>query len=187
MKLEDALPLSNLSTTNPVFLVDCETTGFWNKINPPDLTELAVWNLKDGAFFYTLVHPSKPQSMGSILISGLEPSILENAPTTEEVLTRFFVFVDVPNSILVAHNGKKFDFKLLSYWKNYFGIQTKNAITEMDSLSLFCYHSSKMPQRDQKLVLKQSEVYQHLFGSSPLYSHCAFFDVWTGSNLNLFS
>jgi DNA polymerase III epsilon subunit-like protein len=163
---------------NEIFIWDCETTDLPKRNDVPDFTEIAVWNLKKGTFRYTKVSPSKPQSMGAILASGLDPSMLKDAPTTKEALKMFFAFVDVPNSVLVAHNGKRFDFKILAHWKSFYGLQTNHTITEVDSLTICRRLPEKMPKPAGRLVLNQKAIYHHFFGANPDHMHCAFFDTW---------
>ena len=65
--------------------------------------------MNTGELFSTKVCFLKPLTMKAILISGLKPSMLCDAPKTKEALQRMLNFIDKPNSILITHNGSKYD------------------------------------------------------------------------------
>jgi DNA polymerase III epsilon subunit-like protein len=112
--------------------------------------------------------------------------MLKDAPTTREVLEQMIKFIEIPNNLLIAHNGTRFDHKILCYWIDFYDLQIKNALTFVDSLDLCRKQSNLMPSKEGKLILNQDEIHQHLFGSLPLYIHHAFFDVWTLTRILLY-
>ena len=164
-----------------IYIFDCETTSLWSDSYPPDFTEISVWKLNKTKieYFHQLVNPSKPQTLAAIQVSGLEPSQLRNAPTTMEVLTILFSEFITLDGILIAHNGKGLDFKMLNYWKKQCQIETQKKLTEIDSMDLFRKRTAEMPRNPTgRIILNQPAVYEHLFREKPSHAHCAFYDVW---------
>ncbi len=96
--------------------------------------------------------------MTAILISGLEPIMLKNCPTTKESLNWIVQFIDLPNSLLIAHNGTRFDNNILYYWMNEYKVITKNNVKCMDSLDICKKVAEKMPRKGNKLVYTFNKI-----------------------------
>jgi len=91
---------------------DTETTD--KDVDACEVVELAAVRVRDGKIvdqFQTLVRCSRPVAPGATAIHGYVGADLADQPTLEEVWPSFRAFIG--DSVLVAHNGHKFDVPVL--------------------------------------------------------------------------
>ena len=106
----DDRPLSELTYT----AFDTETTGL-NPSQGDEIIQIGAARLVNGKLlrhesFEQLVDPRRSVSMESIQIHGIQPEMLANQPTIEQVLPAFHAFA--ADTVLIAHNGA-FDMRFL--------------------------------------------------------------------------
>ena len=84
--------------------VDTETTGLWSH---DEIIEIAAVRVENGVItdeFHTMVNPLRSISAKATAVNGITKDMVANAPTIEEVLPRFLLFVgDAP---IAAHNAQ---------------------------------------------------------------------------------
>lgn len=92
------------------FVVDIETTGSNSKSDR--ITDLAAIQVRDGEIvdsFNSLVNPRQPIPKFIQDMTGINNSMVMNAPDEREVLEKYTKFIDRENTIFVAHNAN-FDY-----------------------------------------------------------------------------
>lgn len=103
---------------NSYVVFDIETTGLSSRNDK--ITEIGAVKIIDGLIvdrFSQLINPEKEIPQVVAELTGISNAIVENEPTIEEVIPRFYDFAK--DSVLVAHNAK-FDISFIrrEYSKN---------------------------------------------------------------------
>jgi DNA polymerase III epsilon subunit family exonuclease len=115
---DNAVPDCLKGKTFVVF--DLETTGL---ISSPaagtmdKIIEIGAFKIVDGIIkesFTTFINPEKKLSEEIIKLTGIDDSMVANAPTYQKVMPDFYKFCN--GSILVGHNIAGFDFKFVDYY-----------------------------------------------------------------------
>ena len=84
---------------------DIETTGLSSRNDK--ITEIGAVKIRDGIIvdrFSQLINPEKEIPQVVVELTGISNSLVENEPTIEEVIPKFYEFSK--DSVLVAHNAK---------------------------------------------------------------------------------
>lgn len=105
-----AEPDADLETA-PIVVFDLETTGL--DVENDEIIEIGAEKLVGFEVveeFSFLVKPSVLMSEQITSLTGITPEMLENQPTIDDVLPKFFDFIR--GGLLIAHNAD-FDFRLL--------------------------------------------------------------------------
>ncbi|XP_026494466.2 three-prime repair exonuclease 1-like [Vanessa tameamea] len=158
-----------------IFL-DLETTGLPTKDHVPKVTELTflcvyrrdieqadIYNLPPVSKLTYLFNPQTSLSPEAANITGLTNEFLINQPIFSDKIKCIIAFLDAPKPVcLVAHNGNRFDFKII---KNEF----ENAKAVLPR-GLYCVDSIKAFKeilKDNVLIeLETSNTFNQTFQSS---------------------
>lgn len=172
--------LHGFSTQDRFLFYDLETTGFWRDDSPPDITELSFIDICTGAFFQTLVNPTIPFCTRARDKTGITKKLVLNSPRPDVALKNAVDFCANSNAkvYLIAHNGTKFDRKVLKYRlaKYNYAIEAKSVLF-IDSMNIFKGFKDEMPLSEKRRRLYNNEdVYKHVFKEILPYGHVAFFD-----------
>lgn len=123
-----------------VFVVfDLETTGLNSSPsggNMDKIIEIGAYKISGGAInesFSTFVNPERRLSREISELTGIEQSMVENAPVYEKVMPDFYKFCD--GAYLVGHNAANFDFKFIEYYSSLCGYIPERRIFDTIPLS----------------------------------------------------
>lgn len=148
----------------------------------PHITQIAAQDMASGEKFSSYVKPLIPITAEAEKVTGISWTGTEmtvkglhvDVITIQEALTKFFEFLKKFDSvILIAHNGRVFDFRVLSYAINQVGFSDmflKCVLAFVDSLSML---RSKVP----KLSSYKQEYLAEYFCKESYNSHNATDDV----------
>lgn len=120
----------NLNSEYVVF--DIETTGFY--AGKDKITEIGAVKIKEGKIverYGTFINPQRSIPIKVQQLTGIDITMVKDAPTIQEELTNFLAFCG--DSILVAHNAD-FDLGFIECFAKELGIEVKN--TTLDTLEL---------------------------------------------------
>ena len=95
----------NSKNYNNYVVFDIETTGLSSRNDK--ITEIGAVKIIDGIIvdrFSHLINPEKEIPQVVVELTGISNSLVENEPTIEEVIPKFYEFSK--DSVLVAHNAK---------------------------------------------------------------------------------
>ena len=95
----------NSKNYNNYVVFDIETTGLSSRNDK--ITEIGAVKIIDGIIvdrFSQLINPEKEIPQVVVELTGISNSLVENEPTIEEVIPKFYEFSK--DSVLVAHNAK---------------------------------------------------------------------------------
>ncbi len=101
-------------------VLDLETTGLNSSPvsgNMDRIIEIGAFKIVDGEIkesFSTFINPEKKLSEEIINLTGITPDMVENAPTSNQVMPDFYKFCN--GSILVGHNIVGFDYRFIDYY-----------------------------------------------------------------------
>lgn len=115
---------------------DLETTGLSPACD--EILQIAAVRMRHGKLlreenFFSYVRPSIPVPYFITSYTGIKDSDVRRAPEPERVLTEFSRFVG--SSVLIAHNGHRFDMKFLEWTCNRKSLPTRKA-PYLDSITL---------------------------------------------------
>jgi len=101
---------------NRIICFDTETTGF-DYDKGERIVEIGAIEIIDGRVtgktFHEYINPEKPISIESYNVHKLSNAFLADKPLFPEIAEKFLEFVG--DSLVVAHNGKGFDFPFINY------------------------------------------------------------------------
>ena len=112
--LRSVRDLKNIDFKKRFVVFDTETTGL--NFQNDRLTEIGAVEIVDGKIgeiFKTFVNPEMNIPQKITEITGIDDSMVKDAPLEGKALKSFFEFVD--GDFLVAHNAEMFDCKFLEY------------------------------------------------------------------------
>ncbi len=112
--LRSVRDLKNIDFKKRFVVFDTETTGL--NFQNDRLTEIGAVEIVDGKIgeiFKTFVNPEMNIPQRITKITGIDDSMVKDAPLEGKALKSFFEFVD--GGVLVAHNAEMFDCKFLEY------------------------------------------------------------------------
>lgn len=124
---------------NSFVVFDLETTGLNSSPssgNMDRIIEIGAFKVTDGVIcesFTTFINPQKKLSEEIVALTGISQSMVENAPTDEQVMPDFFKFCD--GCILVGHNIAGFDFKFVEYYCARLGYMLERKLIDTIPLS----------------------------------------------------
>lgn len=159
----------NLFTGNPsLVMFDLETTDLIRGRQMPHITQLAAVELETGSVYNTYILPEVPiteeamNTTGIVVNSDLEKMTVHgeevNAVNITFALTDFLTWLNnFPNVILVAHNGRKFDFPVLMSTLHCLKMTNMLLSTVsgfVDSLSVFKKAFTGQPNYKQETLVK---------------------------------
>lgn len=107
-------------------VVDIETTGL-SFVGGDKITEIGAVRIIDGKIvdkFQTLINPEQSISREITDLTGIDDSMVANAPTFDKVIPDFYKYCY--GSIIVAHNIE-FDYKFIKFMAQESGYVFKNA------------------------------------------------------------
>jgi DNA polymerase III epsilon subunit family exonuclease len=137
MFTKELIPDCLIGKTFVVF--DLETTGLVSTPsggNMDKIIEIGAYKVIDGVIsqsFSTFINPEKKLSEEIIKLTGINDSMVADAPTYEQVMPDFFKFCD--GSILVGHNIAGFDFKFVDYYCGKLGYMLERKLIDTIPLS----------------------------------------------------
>lgn len=167
------------STPTTVVFYDSEGTGLPQTTNVPKFTEICFLAVSREELLRTYVaprvvnklnlcfNPQKPLNPSAVQVSGLTNDALEHCPTFKEqvpILMHFLKLLPQP-VMLVAHNGRRYDFPLLARYLEDAGVKQSDLenIECADSVKVF---QEMLPMR--RLVL--DEMHKQICGGGSLPS-----------------
>ena len=128
--VDDMIPVLYGEATGPMsgsFVVyDTETTGL--DPNTEFLTEIGAVVVENGQItetFGTFVNPGKPIPPKIVELTGINDSMVADAPTPDEAVRMFAEFAK--GRVLIAHNAHKFDMRFMHIAAKRVGIELDNA------------------------------------------------------------
>lgn len=128
--VDDMIPVLYGEATGPMsgsFVVyDTETTGL--DPNTEFLTEIGAVVVENGQItetFGTFVNPGKPIPPKIVELTGINDSMVADAPTPDEAVRMFAEFAK--GRVLIAHNAHKFDMRFMHIAAKRAGIELDNA------------------------------------------------------------
>ena len=137
--VDDMIPAVYGTKTMPItgsFVVfDTETTGLDSNVEA--LTEIGAVYVENGKInpdksFCTFVNPGKPIPQKVVELTGINDSMVADAPTPAEAIRQFKEFCG--DNILVAHNANSFDMLFIRKAGNKAGVDFSN--TYIDTLPM---------------------------------------------------
>lgn len=109
-------------------VLDIETTGLATK---SDIIEIAAVRVRNNAVtdsFESFVKPRGEIPWGITNLTGITNAMVEDAPPIEQVLCEFRQFVG--DDVLIGHNIKSFDMRLISAKASQCGIEFPNELVD---------------------------------------------------------
>ncbi|XP_062615434.1 uncharacterized protein LOC134277168 [Saccostrea cucullata] len=160
-----------LSTGDPsLVMFDLETTDLIRGRQMPHITQLAALELKTGSVYNTYILPKVPiteeamnttgivvnSDLDKMTVHGKEVDAVNITSALTDFLTWFKVFQDV---VLVAHNGRKFDFLVLMSTLHTSSLKMTTMLFStvsgfIDSLGVFKKVFSGQPNYKQETLVK---------------------------------
>lgn len=161
--VDDGVPIvmgDTDSTLDDEFTVfDIETTGLSN-IND-EIIEIGAVKIKEGKIidtFETFVNPKIPISSFITKLTGIDESMVKDAPSIEEILPKFLEFSS--NSVLVAHNAN-FDVSFIKSKAKKFNLNVNNTVLDTLELSRHLYKDLKNYKLDTLAEHLQVKLEHH--------------------------
>ncbi|VDI16386.1 Hypothetical predicted protein [Mytilus galloprovincialis] len=150
-----------INTTTSFIIMDLETTDLIRQNVIPHITQIAAVEHDTGSQFSCYVVPKAPMSSGAEDITGimwdgtnlrLNGKVVAALPIFE-ALSNFFLWLQkFNNAILIAHNGKKFDFRILSNAADkckLFNLYLESCVGCIDSIAVMKSKIPKLPKYSQ--------------------------------------
>lgn len=119
-------------------VLDLETTGLNSSPvsgNMDKIIEIGAFKIIDGEIresFTTFINPERKLSEEIVNLTGITPDMVENAPTSDQVMPDFYKFCY--GSVLVGHNIVGFDYRFIDYYWSKLGYMFDRKL--MDTISL---------------------------------------------------
>lgn len=147
-------------------VIDLETTGLIQRGLMPHITQIAAQDMSTNAKFSCYVSPKVPinekaEQTTGISWDGERMTVHGTQVATvsiSEALSKFFNFLkNIGNVILIAHNGRVFDFRILSYTICRLGKMNEflnYVLAFVDTLSLFRSKVPKLASYKQEFLAK---------------------------------
>jgi DNA polymerase-3 subunit epsilon len=108
---------------NRIICFDTETTGFDYRAGER-VIEIGALELVDGQptgkTFHEYINPERAISLDSYNVHKLSNAFLADKPPFPEAAKRFLDFAG--KDLIVAHNGKGFDFPFINHWLKEYGL-----------------------------------------------------------------
>lgn len=126
-------------TENQFVVFDLETTGLNSSPsggNMDRIIEIGAYKIVGGEIkesFSTFVNPERKLSNEIVSLTGIDQSMVSDAPTFRQVMPDFFKFID--GCYLVGHNIAGFDFKFIEYYCSVCGYVPERKIFDTIPLS----------------------------------------------------
>ena len=114
-------------------VLDIETTGFGTKCDIIEIAAVRVRNDAVTAEFQSFVKPVGAVPWGITRLTGITDAMVADAPSVEEVLADFRDFAG--NDILIGHNIKSFDMRIISAKASACGIKFENELIDTLAMS----------------------------------------------------
>ncbi|MBK3332567.1 3'-5' exonuclease [Persephonella atlantica] len=155
--------------------IDLETTGL--DISKDEIISfggIKIKNLKIslGDSFYRVVKPSADIKKESILVHGITPSEIEDAPPIEEILPEFLQFIK--GTVIVGY-FVTFDIKMLSrYTQKLYGFPILNPYIDLRD---FAFYAER--KRYRQIVQKEDMTLEELarrYNIPVIHRHNAYYD-----------
>ena len=176
-----------------LIIYDLETTGLpyrdklygTNKLIYPRVVQIALYNATTGEEFVTYVNPMRKMSVDAQAITGIDPQILKNYPTFDELLPHIVDFTlkgadDKTQILMMAHNGTHFDEPTLKaeferYWDRHPEIEDPMPLNWIFGDTLELALSWINPENVENF--KESTLYAKFVGEDLEGAHDALADV----------
>lgn len=142
--VESSLP--KCLTDNTFVVFDLETTGLNSSPstgNMDRIIEIGAYKISGGEIkecFNTFVNPQRKLSNEIINLTGIDQSMVDGAPTYEQVMPDFFKFIN--GCYLVGHNAANFDYKFIDYYCSQCGYMPERKIFDTLFFSQSVLHLS---------------------------------------------
>lgn len=139
-----SLPKCLMENTFVVF--DLETTGLNSSPstgNMDRIIEIGAYKIIGGEIkesFNTFIDPCRKLSDEIIGLTGIEQSMVDDAPVYEKVMPDFFKFIS--GSYLVGHNAVNFDYKFIDYYCSVCGYSPERKLFDTLFISQQTLHLS---------------------------------------------
>lgn len=133
-------------TKNTFVVFDLETTGLSSSPssgNMDRIIEIGAYKIIGGEIkesFNTFVNPCRKLSDEIIGLTGIEQSMVDDAPIYEKVMPDFFKFIS--GCYLVGHNAFNFDYKFIDYYCSACGYSPERKLFDTLFLSQQLLHLS---------------------------------------------
>ncbi|MGN0804832.1 MAG: exonuclease domain-containing protein [Candidatus Coproplasma sp.] len=124
---------------NNFVVFDLETTGLNSSPsggNMDRIIEIGAYKITGGEInesFSTFINPERKLSAEIVSLTGIDQSMVSDAPTYKQVMPDFFKFID--GCYLVGHNVANFDFKFIEYYCSQCGYVPERKIFDTIPLS----------------------------------------------------
>lgn len=131
-------------TKNKFVVFDLETTGLTSSPsggNMDKIIEVGAFKILNGEIcesFSTFINPERRLSSEIVALTGIDQSMVQNAPTVRQVMPDFFKFIN--GCYLVGHNAADFDFKFIDYYSSACGYIPERKIIDTIPLSQELLH-----------------------------------------------
>ncbi|CAC5416302.1 unnamed protein product [Mytilus coruscus] len=150
-----------MNTSTSFIVIDLETTDLIRQNVIPHITQIAAVKHETGSQFSCYVVPKAPISSGAeditrIVWDGTNLRLKRKvvaALQIFEALSNFFLWLQkFNNAVLIAHNGKKFDFRILSNAADkskLFNLYLESCVGCIDSIAVMKSKFPKLPKYSQ--------------------------------------
>jgi len=161
--VDDGIPIvtgeSEASLEGEFVVFDIETTGLSN-IND-EIIEIGAVKIKNKKIvdtFETFVNPQIPISSFITKLTGIDESMVKDAPLIEEVLPKFLEFAK--GAVLVAHNAN-FDVSFIKSKAKKLGLTVENTVLDTLELSRHLYQELKNYKLDTLAEFFEVKLLHH--------------------------
>lgn len=176
--------LGKKRTESSIVILDLETTGLICGGIMPHITQIAAMECSTRERFSTYICPGRPISPHAETITGLswngEKLLYRGQPVQcveiKTALQDFMTWLQkFPDVTIVAHNGRRFDFRVLSTAVHNCGLSD----IFQSSLTRFCDSLEIFRRKHPELEKHNQEYLAQYFGAGSCNAHNAVDDVET--------